>query len=167
MVQEVDLNDCACLFKQGSYLFICIAWLNVTRRVIMDQDDCVSTFPYCRLENLPWVDKCSIECADRNQFCFHNLVFCVQVQHKKVLLRFIRYSAFHVFNYISSGLYFFIEIPRIMQSLVQFENSNDLHSLHLPDASDLLKISLSCIGQFFKTELPDNFSTGVNNIKVS
>ena len=125
MIQKVDLNDCARLFKQIGDLFIGIAWFNVPRRVVMDKDNGMSTFPDCRFEYLPGMDKCGIECTHRNQLCFHNLVFRVQVQNEKVLLRFIRYSAGHIFHYIPCGLDFFVEISCIMQPLVQFKNSND------------------------------------------
>ena len=105
----------------------------------MHQNNGVGTLLYCPLENLPRMNEGRVECSNRDELGFGDLVFCVQVEHKKMLLCFIRNSPCHILENIACSLNFLILITAVMESLVQFEDGNDLHCFGLSDSLNLLK----------------------------
>ena len=166
MVEQIDLDDGACLFEELGYLLVGVAWLSIARRVVMNQNDGVRALFYGGLEHLPRVNKGSVERSNGNKLGFDDLIFGVQVQHKEMLLRFIRNPSSHVFENVACSLYFFILVTAVMEPLVQLENRNDLHCLGLSDSFNFLEFLDCYIGKFFKGKPRNDFVTNVNNIEV-
>ncbi len=66
MVEQIDLDDCASLFEKVGNLFVGVAWLNITRRVVMDKNDGVGALFNGGFENLTRVNEGGVKASCKN-----------------------------------------------------------------------------------------------------